>query len=289
FVQLSYSQSPNEWLCQGPWLYVHTFTVESSAVIQSEEVAGSILAFHDYGVVEIDQNGQFTGGIWRLEGDQLMVRLGDKKQFTVKELQPGSLILEFSQTQPITGTFQYHFRPEQSNVVPSSKEMVKTSSSPPSSTSPPNSIQRLTRPAPGSMIQIELRGGGYQSKDNPVLKNELMIRSDGQIYFEYMKVQGERLFSKKIISESELEEVANFLFNQGFFELADHYTCQDAACSERLLEEPTPIPIQLAFQYGNYRKVVTLSIYSFEPGYRKVLNYPESIDRMIQAVRRIAE
>ncbi|MEO1713635.1 MAG: hypothetical protein AAFU60_09920 [Bacteroidota bacterium] len=45
----------------------------------------------------------------------------------------------------------------------------------------------------------------------------------------------------------------------------------------------------MALRYGNYRKVISLSIYSLEPGYRKVLDYPESIDRMIQAVRRIAE
>lgn len=285
------SQTPSEWLCQAPWLYVHTFAVEATAVIQSEKVVGTTINFHDYGVVEIEQAGQFSGGIWRLEGDQLFLRLAGKKQFRIKELQPGSLVLEFEQTQPIRGTFQYHFRTASSNneamqapavvePVSGTKELSSSALSP---------VSKIERPAPGSRIQIELRGGGYQSPDNPVLKNELIIRPDGQVYFEYTKVQGDRLFSHKTLSRSALEEVANYLFDQGFFELDDQYTCQNATCSDRLKAEPQPIPIQLAFQYGSYRKVISLSIYSLEPGYRKVLDYPESIDRMIQAVRRIAE
>lgn len=280
FPSVLFAQGQKELLCQNAWEYAHTFVVEESAIIHSTEMQGVRLDFHDYGVVEIQKSGAFTGRTWKIEADKtLLLRYQDHQQFEIVQLTEDALVLQFSQSTPIAGTFQYHFHPLKAEIP--ATEIIPTEKARPSLV--------LVRPPSGARIQIELSGGGYEDRQNPILKNQLLIRNDGQVFYEYQKVRGEKTFSQKSISRAELEELANYLFDQGFFELEEAYTCQNEACRNRLIEDPVPLPLRVAFRYGNYRKVVELPIFSTDAGYRKVLDYPAPLDRMIQAIRRIAE
>src|SRR5690606_4243127 len=110
-------------------------------------------------------------------------------------------------------------------------------------------------------INIELIGGGYYGGINPVLKDFILIKSDGRLIKELQSVQNGLMVTKKYIPRTELEMFADYIVKQGFFDMERAYDCTDPNCMKRKSAKPTPVPLRLSVAYGERKKMVTIAIW----------------------------
>ena len=57
---------------------------------------------------------------------------------------------------------------------------------------------------------------------------------------------------------------------------------------KRKAKKPTPIPLRVVVAYGTRKKVVTISIWGKDKNNIKYVNYPDSIDNIIDAIQKMA-
>ena len=96
------------------------------------------------------------------------------------------------------------------------------------------------------------------------------------------------MVTKKDIPRAQLEEFVEYCVKQKFFDLERIYDCETAVCLRRKHKKPTPVPLRLAIAYGNRKKVITISIWGQDENKARYVDYPPSLDNIIDAIQNMA-
>ena len=75
--------------------------------------------------------------------------------------------------------------------------------------------------------------------------------------------------------------------NNKFFEMQRLYDCNNIACEKRKVMKPTPIPLRLMINYGDKKRVVTVSIWGEDNTKIRYAEYPAALDNIIEAIRKM--
>ncbi len=289
-------------IAETKWRYTYALHLESNTIIhQAEDFYDYYLHFrYDY-IYEQYLNGEMSRGTWSLNGNELFYSFKHIKKFKIADINKKTLLLEF--TQPNSkGTYQYHFIRVESEDAPFLKPAYEL---------PDVIVERegkrknrrlalrkkkknrkkkkhATTKEKETFISIELIGGGFYGGVDPVLRDYIYIKSDGRLVKEFKGLNSGLTVVKKNISRNELEQFAEFIVSQKFFDFERMYDCKSAICQERKHSKPTPIPLRLAVAYGNRKKVVTISIWGRDKHQVKYVEYPPAIDNIVDAIQRMA-
>ena len=296
-------------LVESKWRYTYALHAESNTIIHKAENKYDYYLYfrYDYSYQEF-LNDRLSIGEWSLDGSTLNYNFKNIAKFEVVELNKSILILEFNQPNN-NGTYQYHFVKVDSNNSPFPKpdnelpEILVEANDP----NAPVSYRRKKRRGWLSRIfqknklreiyvaeedltyiNIELIGGGYYGGINPVLKDFIMIKSDGRLIKEIQTVQHGLMVTKKYIPRAELEKFAEYVVSQDFYEMERAYDCSDPVCMKRKKQKPTPIPLRLSIAYGERKKVVTVAIWGKDNRNVKYVEYPPALDHIINTIHKMA-
>lgn len=133
-------------------------------------------------------------------------------------------------------------------------------------------------------IQIELVGGGYFGGVDPVFRNIILIKNNGQVIKEYQsELKGLQVIKHKIERDT-LEKLVAFIEDQAFFEFDQMYGCSSLRCYNRLEKEPRPIAFRIAITKGTKRKIVTLPLWDGKGLKKSLIDYPPALDNIVQAI-----
>jgi hypothetical protein len=147
---------------------------------------------------------------------------------------------------------------------------------------------KLSDEAPKETMQVELVGGGFFGGVDPVYRNMILIKSDGQVIKEYQSALQGLQVSKHTIERETLEDLVAFIEDHHFFEFDQTYACEVAACEKRLQNKPRPIALRLAVTKGVRRKIVTIPIWDGRGKQHSFINYPDELDAIVRAIMNVA-
>ena len=284
------------------WRYTYAIHLESNTIIhQAENFYDYYLHFRYNYTYEQYLNGTMTRGTWSLGGSELFYSFKHIKKFEIAEINKNKLILEFTQANS-KGTYQYHFIRVESKDAPFVKPknelpdvIVETLGA------QKNKKRRLAlnkkkkkrkkKKGPEKKqvyISIELIGGGYYGGIDPVLKDYIYIKSNGRLIKEFKSLNGGLVVTKKDIPREEIEQFAEYIISQRFFDFESIYDCESKLCQNRKRDKPTPIPLRLAVAYGSRKKVVTVSIWGDDVDRTQYVEYPPALDNIVEAIQRMA-
>ncbi len=298
-----YSAVPERQIVETKWRYTYALHLESNTIIhQAEEYYDYYLHFrYDYTYGQF-LNGRMTRGAWSLSGSELFYSFKHINKFEIAHIDKQTMVLEF--TQPNSkGTYQYHFIRVDSRDAPFVKpanelpDVIVETVGPRRESRRAKSLarrQKRKRKKKKSnnedlvYINIELIGGGYYGGIDPVLRDYIHIKSDGRLIKEFKSQQQGLVVTKKNIPREELEQFAEYIIAQRFFEFDRMYDCESNFCQERKHNKPTPIPLRLAVAYGNRKKVVTISIWGKDKNNLRYIDYPPALDYIVEAIQRMA-
>ena len=155
-----------------------------------------------------------------------------------------------------------------------------------------NSDEKKTEPVIAKKempyVSVELIGGGYYGGIDPVIKDFTRINSDGRLIHEFQTVNAPLHLMKKNISRTELQQFAEYVTDNKFFDMQRLYDCNSEVCERRKLQKPTPIPLRLMVSYGDKKKVITISIWGEDNRKMQYVNYPTALDNIISAIQKLA-
>ena len=306
------SFQPDERLfIEAKWKYTYTLHAESNTIIHKADNNYDYYLYfrYDYTYQEF-LNDRLNRGNWSLDGNMLFYSFKHVNKFKIVELNKSVLTLEFTQRNS-KGTYQYHFVRVDSKDAPFPKpanelpEVIVEADDPNAPIAQHtkkkkkrgwlsrifrrNKLKETYVPAEElTYINIELIGGGYYGGIDPVLKDFILLKTDGRLIKEFQSVNHGLLVTKKYIPRSELELFADYIEKQGFFEMERVYDCTDAACTKRKRRKPTPVPLRLSVAYGKKKKVVTIAIWGEDDQKTKYVDYPPVLDNIIDAIQRMA-
>lgn len=290
------------------WRYTYALHKESNTIIHKAADLYKFFLYFRYDYT-YDQylNSNLSKGTWSLHKNELFYSFKNIQKFEIAEINKRVLILEFNQPNS-KGTYQYHFVKVDTEDAPFVKppnelpdinvEAIDPRKSQKSAKwlSYKNRKSRKRRAkkikekaeALTPYISIELIGGGYYGGIDPVLRDYILIKNDGRLIKEYKSVNTGLITTKIDIPRPELEEFAEFILSQKFFDLERIYDCETEACQRRKRMQPTPIPLRLAVAYGNRRKVITIPVWGKDEHEPKYIDYPKEIDHIVDAIQRMA-
>ena len=298
-----YGPVKEQQLIETKWKYTFTLHTESNTVIHKAENYYDFFLYlrYDYTYQEY-LNGEFARGTWSLNDRTLFYSFKNIKKFEVAELNKKVMVLEFTQPNA-KGTYQYHFTAattEESPFVKPANELpdVIVEDTDPNGgksterwwTFGKKKKKKKSKYAPAvneTYINVELIGGGYYGGVNPVVRDYTHIKSNGRLIKEHKSLQNGLKVVKKDIPRAELEEFAEWVERQGFFEMERMYDCETPICQKRKRQKPTPIPLRLAITYGNRTKVITISIWGMDDNQIHYTDYPKELDNIIDAIQRM--
>ncbi len=289
------------------WRYTYAIHLESNTIIhQAEKFYDYYLHFKYNYVYEQFLNGTMTRGTWSLNGSELFYSFKHIKKFEIAEINKSKLILEFTQSNS-KGTYQYHFvrveskdapfvKPKnelpdvivESTVTKKGKKRRLAFYKKNKKNKKRNKRNKKETEKKQVYISIELIGGGYYGGIDPVLKDYIYIKSTGRLIKEFKSLNGGLVVTKKDIPREEIEQFAEYIIAQDFFDFESIYDCEDILCQNRKRGKPTPIPLRLAVAYGSRKKVVTVSIWGEDVDRIRYVNYPEALDNIIDVIQRMA-
>jgi len=300
----SYGPIDERLLVETKWKYTYTLQVESNTIIHKADEHYDFFLYwrYDYSYQEY-LNGKLTKGMWKLSNRTLFYKFRHISSFEIAALNKKVLVLEF--TQPSAkGTYQYHFIRVESKEAPFVKpynelpDVIVEAINPHKKKKERQklALRKKKKRKKGIAvpeeepvyINIELTGGGYYGGIDPVLKDYIHIKSNGRLIKEFQSVYNGLIVTKKNIPREELEQFAEFIVKQKFFDFERIYDCEDLACLKRKSIKPKPVPLRLSVSYGNRKKVVMISIWGKDKRDRKYVNYPPSLDNIIDGIQRIA-
>lgn len=294
-----YKAVEERMLAETKWRYTYAMHLESNTIIhQAEDFYEYFLHFKYNYVVEQFLNGRMTRGPWSVEGSMLNYSFKKVDKFEVAKLDKQTLVLEFQQSNS-KGTYQYHFVRVDSKDAPFVKPANELPDIIVEKMRPAERRRRLAarrkqkkrrKKSPSNLpyISIELIGGGYYGGIDPVLRDYIHIKSNGRLVKEFKSRNGGLVVTKKDISRQELEDFAEYITRQDFFNLERIYDCNSSRCQTRKQKKPTPIPLRLAVAYGNKKKVVTIAIWGGDKYQDQYVDYPKSLDYIIEAIQKMA-
>lgn len=287
------------------WRYTYAIHLESNTIIhRAEDFYDYYLYFrYDY-TYQQHLNGEETRGTWSLSGSELFYSFKHIQKFEIAAINKSTLVLEFDQPNS-KGTYQYHFVKVESKDAPFIKPANELPDVIVETANPRRNWLSLNRnkkkrkrkkkkkknkksKTDPIYISIELIGGGYYGGVDPVLRDYIHIKSNGRLIKEFKSVNSGLLVTKKDIPRDELEQFAEYIIAQRFFEFERLYDCESNLCQKRKYNKPTPIPLRLAVAYGSRKKVVTVSIWGKDEKNTCYVNYPTALDNIIDAIQRMA-
>ena len=303
-----YPEVDERKIIETKWRYTYALHLESNTIFhKAEKDYEYFLHFkYDYTYNQF-LNGKFDKGVWSLNGSDLFYSFKHIKKFEIAQITKNVLVLEFEQPNS-KGTYQYHFVRVDTKDAPFIKPVNELPDILVEELDPKKNRnqwwtfgknkkkkkkkrRRKKRDEPEKKevyISIELIGGGYYGGIDPVLRDYIHIKSSGRLIKEFKSVNKGLMVTKKTIARDELEAFAEFIITQKFFEIERMYDCEDAICQKRKANKPTPIPLRLAVAYGSRKKVVTISIWGKDKNNMKYVDYPNSIDNIVEAIQKMA-
>ncbi len=307
FLGLRAQENPYEavderLLVESRWRYTYTLHLESNTVIhQAGEAYRFFLYFRYDNSFQQYLNGGFSRGSWRLEGRTLHYPFRMVDRFEITALNRKMLVLEFHQPNS-KGTFQYHFVRVDAQEAPFVKprnelpDVIVEAEKPRreeriAARKERRRLRRAARhnpPPKPTYINVELTGGGFFGGIDPVFKDFIHIKSNGRLIKEFHSLYNGLLVTKKDIPREELEQFAEWVVQQNFFEFERLYDCTDPACQKRKFMKPKPIPLRLSITYGRRKKVVTVTIWGKDERGIQYVDYPPALANIVDAIQRMA-
>lgn len=283
------------------WRYTYAMHLESNTIIhQADEAYEFFLYFkYDYTYQQF-LNGEFDKGIWSINEDVLFYKFKHINKFVINDIDKEKLILEFKQPNS-KGTYQYHFIAVTSDEAPFVKPANELPEINVEVINPKMNKKRWwankrkkifkkkkEEEFAQTYINIELIGGGFYGGIDPVIRDYIHIKSDGRLIKEFKSANNGLVVTKKNISRDELEDFAEYIIKQKFFDFDRLYDCNTSVCQKRKADVPTPIPLRLAVAYGNRKKVITIAIWGEDDRRMQYVDYPPALDKIIDAIQRMA-
>ena len=300
-----YGPVPERLFAETQWRYTYALHVESNTIIhKAEQYYDYFLWFrYDYTYQEF-LNGKLSRGNWSLNERTLFYSFKHIGKFEIFEVGRKTLVLEFNQPNA-KGTYQYHFVRVNSAETPFERpanelpevlveETLRGQGQPQrfafgKKRKRRREAEQRAKEGNGKQINIELIGGGYYGGIDPVQRDYIHIKNDGRLVKEFQSVHNGLVVTKRSIPRAELEQFAEYVFHQGFFETERMFDCDSPVCEKRKRNKPTPIPLRLAVTYGDQRKVITISVYGMDDKKMRYVDYPSSLDNIIDAIRKMAD
>ena len=285
------------------WRYTYTLHVESNTTVHQADKEYQYFLFFKYDYTfEQYLHGQFSKGTWSLNNNTLFYTFRNVPKFDIVTVNNKTLVLEFKQPNT-TGTYQYHFVSVESSEAPFVRppnELPEIIVEAPNKNKKKhrwwdflsNSDEKKTEPATAKKempyVSVELIGGGYYGGIDPVIKDFTRINTDGRLIHEFQTVNAPLHLMKKNISRTELQQFAEYVTDNKFFDMQRLYDCNSEVCERRKLQKPTPIPLRLMVSYGDKKKVITISIWGEDNRKMQYVNYPTALDNIISAIQKLA-
>ncbi len=137
-------------------------------------------------------------------------------------------------------------------------------------------------------IEIFVSGGGFKGGINPKIHDRILIHNNGLIQKEFISVHGGEENLTTRVDKSELVDLAQIIVNSDYFNFKESYDCEadDRKCQTAVNGKPEPIPLKLVIAVGMLRHVVDVPV--FAPGLNDVINYPKSLEDVVEAIYNIA-
>ena len=295
-------QTPENMLIETYWHYAYTMHLESGTVVhQADDNYQLAVIFHYDSIFNLYNNGLQVEGRWSIEKGQLTWPFRQINQYRLMSATAQALEISFNPPNS-TGTFLYHFvaeeRPlgmfarregELPEVLIKEKAASRTGLFTSSSKKAKKKKAKVEEERTVSLpIQIEITGGGYYGGVDPVLRDHIVIKSNGRLVQEFMTKNRGLMVTKKDIPRTELEAFVTWAEQQKFFDLERQYDCTSKLCDKRKDINPKPTPLRVCITYGNRRKMVTVSIYGKDKNGDRYVDYPPQIDNIVDAVQRMA-
>lgn len=284
------------------WRYAYTLHLESNTTVHQADKDYQYFLFfrYDYSFEQF-LHGKYAKGNWSLNEGTLFYPFRNIKKFDIAAINNKTLVLEFQQPNS-NGTYQYHFVQVETATAPFVRPVdelpeviVEAEPKEPRRRSWWSILRgenEDTKKAEAvkkqlTYISIELVGGGYYGGIDPVIKDFIRIGTDGRLIHEYQTVNQPLRVVKKNISRAELEQFADYVLQNKFFEMQRLYDCTSLACEKRKVMKPTPIPLRLMVHYGDKKRVITVSIWGEDNTKMRYADYPAALDNIIEAIRKM--
>jgi hypothetical protein len=148
----------------------------------------------------------------------------------------------------------------------------------------PREIDRST------FIEIAVAGGGFYGGTNPTTEDRKVIHDDGTVLIRHNQLYSDGTETTLFVSRDEVEKLARFILDEGFFRLENLYDCDiaDSECQKRKKRHPRPVPLDIDVTIGEARKRVTVAVYD-----QGMVIYPDNlesiVDKIDQTIRAVGE
>ncbi len=292
--------SSEDLLIETYWHYDYTLHLETGTIVhQADEYYELYVIFHYDSLYRLYNNGLSLEGKWSMSGTILNWPYRQVKEHQVLSVSATALELSFKPVNG-TGTMLYHFtaqpRPpgmfarregELPEVVVREKPKNRVVTSEKKRRGLFKRKEEVAT-APQIPIQIEVTGGGYYGGIDPVLRDHIVIKSNGRLVQEFMTKNRGLVVHKKNISRQQLEAFVAWCEEQKFFDMERQYDCTSKLCDKRKNIKPAPTPLRICITYGPRRKMVTVTIWGKDKHGERYVNYPPQIDSIVDAVQRMA-
>ncbi len=282
------------------WRYSYTLHVESNTTVhQADKNYQYFLYFKFDNTYEQYLHGKFSQGKWRLFGNAINYTFRNVDKFEIAVLNNKVLVLEFQQPNS-HNTYQYYYvaaEDAESPFVRPQNELPEIIVLAPTKQKSKNRWWNfLTRATPEKKetttkkeypyMSVELIGGGFYGGIDPVVKDFTRIDSEGKLLHEFQTVNKPLEVTKRTIPKEELMEFMEYAQKNNFFSMERIYDCESVVCQKRKIQKPTPIPMRVVINYGDRKRVITISIYGEDAQHVKYVDYPPQLNNIIEAIRK---
>jgi hypothetical protein len=281
FPLLGFGQVDVNLLKEGSWVYQSRLDTRTDDLFKPEQKTQ--LQFLNEEKLEINRGGSTEQGSWSIKGRELNFSFDQKPGFRVIRIDSTELVLAEVSATSVRPRYRYYFRNGEiiEPLVQSKRTSSKKTTTPKKKeTSKPPIVDTDVRLPE---ISIELMGGDFYEGADPVIRNAIHIKSNGRLIWELKRRKQGLSVTKKNLGRQQVEQLARYMANAGFFEWESYYPCKDSLCQVRLQQSPKPIPLQIALTYQGRRQTILLPIHD-----AKFVDYPPKLDILIDRIRKVA-
>lgn len=290
------------------WQYTNTLHAESGTAIHTaDESYEYFLHFKFDFTYEHYLNGKTQKGPWLFNDktNEIYYDFRNNKWWEIVEFTPTTLTLSFTSNQ---GDFYYKFKAAEPEVTPfkrsrnvlptvkvkdkrAAKRLARLATKKERRTAKLQekmNKRRAKKEKPTVPVEIRMMGGGFYGGIDPVMKDYVMVKSDGRLIKEYQSKQKGLIKTVKDVPLEDLERFAQFAEGKNFFKLDKMYDCTSSMCKKRKSEDPIPIPLTISIQYGDKYNRVTVMIWGQDDRRGNYIKYPKEIDDIVDGIRKLA-
>jgi len=135
-----------------------------------------------------------------------------------------------------------------------------------------------------TFVEISLLGGGIYGGINPVSQDKKVIENNGTILISYKQLYTDGKSKTLFTSRGEVEELAKFIHDNGFFAMKNVYDCSasDKECKDRKTKYPPAVPLRIKVTIGNLKKEVKVTVYD-----KRMINYPDNLKAIVNKINEV--